>query len=363
MRRAAFTLVELLVVIAIIAMLMGLLVPAVQRAREAGRRATCMNNQQQVSKAVLGYALAKEKYPPGFSTQPQPGVAAPVPISVGWVPAMLPYIEQNAMFQIFQNNTWTTLGATGTATISILTCPSASRPIVSPAPLNYVVNMGLTDNINPAASTPQDWQANGVFFDHFSNHGAPAKVQSDPSYISKHDGTTLTIMFSESVDARDWITLTSTPTDMQPLPLTQTGASQAGNCWWQAITWYIDPAPPAPATAATFGTAGVFPTAELLNKNTGLPMPTTDRASGKPSSDHPGGFLVTMCDGRTTFMSEDIEYRVYCLLMAPDSQTVKVPGATTAYIPLPTGSPLVYPANWMATATALTPVTEAELGK
>jgi len=104
---SGFTLVELLVVITIIAMLMGLLIPAVQSARRSGQRASCMNNQQQIGKAFMNYATAKDKLPPGFSTQP---LAAMVSVAmVGWVPPMLPYIEQNPMYQIFQANTWNTL--------------------------------------------------------------------------------------------------------------------------------------------------------------------------------------------------------------------------------------------------------------
>ena len=95
--RRGFTLVELLVVIAIIAMLMGLLIPAVQRAREAGRRATCMNNQKQIGTAVTGYATSKDKMPPLFSPMPLSITAAGVPTSaVGWVPPLLQYLEANA---------------------------------------------------------------------------------------------------------------------------------------------------------------------------------------------------------------------------------------------------------------------------
>ena len=88
-----FTLVELLVVIAIIGTLVGLLLPAVQSAREAGRRAECTNKLKQVGLAVVNYEQARKAYPSGRNTRDQYGVA--------WSFRVLPYMEYQQVYDAY----------------------------------------------------------------------------------------------------------------------------------------------------------------------------------------------------------------------------------------------------------------------
>ena len=345
-RGKGFTLVELLVVITIIAMLMGLLVPAVQRAREAGRRATCMNNQQQIGKAFMSYATAKDKLPPSFSRQPNVTVAG-TPVFVGWVPPMLQYIEQNPLYQIFQTvppgQLYSALTISTTPfNVSVLNCPSRS-PTNSPAPLSYVVNCGMTD-LAPGsfvANRPTDWQENGVFFDIYTPTVTPAptptSVTTDIGWISKHDGTSMTILASENLDALDWTITGITSTYAPPTAIN-------GLCWWQGLVWYAQDPPPI-----------------ALNKSAGTGLTasyTTDDHYARPSSNHPGGFLATMCDAHTVFLSDDVEYRVYALLMAPDNAGAKLPTSTSTLISTTGG----YPNAWRPSGV-LTPLTADDLTK
>ena len=79
--------------------------------------------------------------------------------------------------------------------------------------------------------------------------------------------------------------------------------------------------------------------------------------NGRPSSAHSGGFLVTMCDGHSQFMSDDIEYRVFCLLMAPDSAGARYPNGTTTPVPVVYPG---YPNGWYSSGV-LTPISEADI--
>jgi len=99
-KRAAFTLVELLVVIAIIGILIALLLPAVQAAREAARRVQCANRLAQISKAFLNFESASGHFPSGgwgYQWAPHPGRGVVLDQPGGWSYSLLPYLELGAL--------------------------------------------------------------------------------------------------------------------------------------------------------------------------------------------------------------------------------------------------------------------------
>ncbi len=147
--RGAFTLIELLVVIAIIAILIGLLLPAVQKVREAAARAKCQNNMKQIGLALHSYESAIQKYPPaGTNYRWCPGAAGPLMNSNGMV-LLLPYLEQEPLFRKFnlleasgdapsgvQGATGTLVGdpatngnaAAAATVVNTFVCPSDNNP-------------------------------------------------------------------------------------------------------------------------------------------------------------------------------------------------------------------------------------------
>jgi prepilin-type N-terminal cleavage/methylation domain-containing protein len=96
-RSCGFTLIELLVVIAIIAVLVGLLLPAVQKAREAANRLSCTNNLKQIGLALHQFATTRGGFPPCEIQGPYPPLGVPANAYHGWGVFLLPYLEQQPL--------------------------------------------------------------------------------------------------------------------------------------------------------------------------------------------------------------------------------------------------------------------------
>jgi prepilin-type N-terminal cleavage/methylation domain-containing protein len=146
-RSGGFTLIELLVVIAIIAVLIGLLLPAVQSAREAARRVQCVNNLKQLALGAMNYESASGCYPldgswVAGSTVPQGRMTTNV--------RLLPFIEQVALYNTFNQSTWTTdpsnitLAGVKVATLFCPSDPATAQPInlSGPDPSGFSPSIG-----------------------------------------------------------------------------------------------------------------------------------------------------------------------------------------------------------------------------
>jgi len=195
MKRSAFTMLELLAVIAIIGLLIALLLPAVQAAREGARRMQCTNHLMQLTVAVRHYEQSFGVLPSGTVNETGPIRNVPVGNHMGWLPRLLPFIEQAALhskidfskgvYDPENRDVWL-----GERPSPILACPSSGMPrtgrvtgrpgVISPAETTYVACHGGTE-------TPIDADNDGVFF-------LNSKLRSRDI----PDGTSNTIFFGET---------------------------------------------------------------------------------------------------------------------------------------------------------------------
>ena len=178
--RRAFTLIELLVVIAIISILISLLLPAIQQAREAARRVQCKNNLAQLSLALQNYAMAHQVLPPGSVNPTGPVRSEEKGYHYSWLVQLLPYIEEGNAFRKFDFSE-SVYASKHVPIIShaipILTCPSSTTGGWT---TNYV---GCHD----ARETPIDVDNNGVLF-----------LNSSVSFRDVTDGRSHTIFLGET---------------------------------------------------------------------------------------------------------------------------------------------------------------------
>lgn len=324
--KRGFTVVELLVVIAIIGVLVALLMPAVQMAREAARRTQCQNNLSQCGKAIQLYATSKGQLPASRTVIPiGPTQQQHV---MTWVYPVLPELEQSAVHA--QLRSGTNILPT---TIPSLKCPSQPKYESIDYPNSYIVNGGRANYTNKNAS-PQivnfDWIANGVFIDKgdttvVAPSTTPIGTTSKPDKhciedIAKYDGTSNTLMISENPNAGEWLNAAYGP------PPAASGEQFSQMLWfpegYSKDPGYDQVAFDAPDPALAFG----------LNRSVRdvtKAIFLSDVHWSRPASYHPGGFNVVFCDGSVHWWSETVDYGVYAVLMTSRGERVCNPATAT----------------------------------
>jgi prepilin-type N-terminal cleavage/methylation domain-containing protein len=178
--RFAFTLIELLVVIAIIGVLIGLLLPAVQKVREAANRSTCANNLKQIALAVHNYADANQQNVPNAWLQQWNGHGADGTefgsngsnrdVTTMWH-LILPYVEQEALYKLgttanplivsWSMRLWSSFPPVGGVSVKIYLCPSDPGPLTTTG-FTWAFNDQTTPPTEPATS---NYAANVMVFD------------------------------------------------------------------------------------------------------------------------------------------------------------------------------------------------------
>ncbi len=304
----AFTLVELLVVIAIIGILVALLLPAVQTAREAARRMTCTNNLRQVGLAILNYESANREFPPGLVRQPENASGSgPGKLYHPFVVFTLPYLEEGAKFNLYDfdiswNEQPVVVLQQLRSPLPTYQCPSDTTRFMiqtsadstnsdsfDDAKGSYGVNWGTFeygdqyDDLfftgTPAASTPRKDRRRAPFD---ANYGA--KV----SRIT--DGTSKTFALMEIIQA----------------PSEGEGVDRRGRIWnhitgtYQVMTRFT------PNSSETNSDRSIC----VNRPNQALPClnsPVEARMYLTSRSRHSGGVNVVRCDASAEFITDDVD--------------------------------------------------------
>jgi prepilin-type N-terminal cleavage/methylation domain-containing protein/prepilin-type processing-associated H-X9-DG protein len=287
--RAGFTLVELLVVITIIAVLMGLLLPALNGVRESGRQTVCRNNQYQLAFAAIRHA-EQNGFVPGWRNTGPAGGTSP------WTIMLLPFIERNDIYR--------TVDATGivpvanAAFVTTFVCPSSPPDSQTGPTLAYAGNCGAVQNTR---------RFEGVMLDTSTTSGRLAMDE-----IASADGTAYTLVLSEKCGPGG-------PENTVPAS------------WNMQISGFIVPGPMGNINrqlSASFGLSGSPPAGKIINSGTAA----HPGLWSQPASNHPGGVVAAFCDGHTEFLKDSLQAPVYAQLCSWDHENaIAASGSTGSY--------------------------------
>lgn len=301
--RSGFTLVELLVVIAIIGVLVGLLLPAVQSAREAARRVTCTNNQYQIALAATRFNDANG-FLPGWRNRLLQNSGTQFP---SWPVMILPFAERNDIYRSWQQ------GTLSAPYVSFFVCPSSPPDTMQSPTLAYAGNCGTANSV----------RANGVMVD--TTVSATSRLALDD--IANQDGTSMTLLVAEKC-----ITSSTTASILVQ--------SQWSNVFTSGTSFSFNSN--AVTAVPGFGLVGTAVVPRTINSG----AVTAPGQLSQPSSNHPGGAVAAFCDGRTLFLKDSLAQNVYGRLVTSDgitaaTATLTAPATVWAAIAPPAAPPPV----------------------
>lgn len=295
-RRAAFTLIELLVVIAIIAVLIGLLLPAVQKVREAAARLKCSNNLKQIGLAVINYQETYKQFPKGWDFATSWGALA----------RTLPFIEQDNVYKqidFTKSITDSVNAAVIPLEIAAFRCPS-DFPNPSPS------SGGATNYMGNAGSIPIFVIARGLNATGAQPNGVIYTESSNLNYGSIVDGSSNTALYSERVLGDGNMGLVSPLEDVFNGPGAAPGIPATAD---DALTMCqsVDITNPANQFPLFMGA----PWAHGQHNYQHISPPNSRSCGWLPSlratmaatSRHTGGVNLVFCDGSVHFVSNNVD--------------------------------------------------------